>query len=129
MTSQIAVSYADSEDQGSGIKLDAYPQWMIDWGLGYSWPASQLEISINSRHMLDRKAYQRTSLEQSPSELNNYSRFDFHLMKTINEHWKFSLDVTNFLDRDDNVEGQIGVNETRIPEDGITTWLGVRYSY
>jgi outer membrane receptor protein involved in Fe transport len=129
VTNNIAVSYADAEDKGSNISLDAYPEWMIDWGLGYSWPDSQLEMSINSRLMLNRKAYQRTSLEQSPSELDNYSRFDFHLMKTMFKRWQFSLDVTNLLDRNNNVEGQIGVNETRIPEDGITTWLGVKYSY
>ncbi|ARN75047.1 TonB-dependent receptor plug domain-containing protein [Oceanicoccus sagamiensis] len=127
--SNIAIAYADSKDTGNEISLDAYPRWMIDWGMSYEWSGQQLELTLNSRIMLDRKAYQRTSTTLSPSDLDNYVRFDLHLLKTINPHWELSLDILNLQDRDNNTVGQIGINETSIPEDGITPWLGLRYSY
>mgnify|MGYP000556526639 CR=1 FL=1 len=118
-------SYVESESKDPDFSYSAFPKWIANVGVAYSWSEPNLELYLSSQFQHDMK--DATNLGNVSHDLQNYHRVDLNLNWSLSNRISLYCHFKNLFDRD-NVLPSRDDTEFGVPDSGLSIMLGVNYS-
>lgn len=123
-----STSYVQSENTVDHVDYAAFPEWIINLGVGYVIEPWDMEIFLGNRVHLEAKAGPTTSFVPRPEDLPDFWRCDLNITKELDENIRLFASVRNLFDRD-NALPSITNAEKGFPGEPLNVSLGARYQF
>lgn len=128
-TLETSGSYVHSENVTLDQDYAAFPQWILNAGVGYRFVDYKTEIFVNERAHLGADEGQITTAYPDPQPLPDYWRTDVHVATRVSPSTSITFDVRNLFNRDNYLPSiQANPSTGGIPEDELSVKIGLRYA-
>lgn len=127
-TFDFSTSYVKSENADTDVEYVAFPEWIINLGIGYHWEKYKTDIFLNNRIHLNAAEGPITNAVTDPDELRTYWRADLNVVRKVNDSLTTFVNVINLFDRR-NFLPSIQNSENGIPDEPFSVSAGVRYTF
>ena len=127
--SDLSASWVSAETSAGGYNYDGFPDWIINGRFSYELPQYSTLITLDNRIELGRKTFQRSSLSQHSTDLDDYYRADLNITKNYSKKLALSFNVTNLFDNDDLHAVSVRPNETLMSQPDRSFFARLRYDW
>ena len=122
-----SVSYVDTENIDSGITFEAFPQWIVDLGIGYQL-SDQLSVHCATRYSWRESTSSNFLIEGGTGPSVDYTRVDLVAEWRLSANVISRLAVRNLFDRDNSLPSAVN-HEGGLPDNGRNASVGVSWSF
>ena len=116
-----SASYVKSRDITNKLGYKAFPKYIINLAIGYTFN-NGWSVHVNNRAHLETYDTPATTA----TKLKDYWRTDVNISKSYNDKMQLFLNIRNALDRQNNLPSLIN-QAGGIPEPGVTIDMGIQY--
>jgi outer membrane receptor for ferrienterochelin and colicin len=120
----IAAAYTDSENSLDNSDFVAFPEYMLNFNMGYNLPEHKMQFYLSNRGLFNMQA----NPDESSKNLDTYWVTSLNIKYLVSKDSTILLDVRNLFDRD-NVMPSVWGNPNGIPEDGIQASISYKRSW
>ncbi|UZE95031.1 TonB-dependent receptor plug domain-containing protein [Alkalimarinus alittae] len=125
---ETSASYVYSENKETNQWNSVFPKLIVNFGVGYSWPAQQVELFVSNRYHDNVYTGDQALPPFSKTDAPAYFRTDLTINKTFKEDWEIGLALRNIFDRD-NVLPSLANSYNGVPDIEFDAAMTVRYKH
>ena len=122
-----SASYVKSENKTQNLDFSAFPQYIVNVGVGYQFPQNW-NLFVNNRFHFDTTEGPPRSGNPNPDNLKTYWRADLNLNKKISRKMTAYANIRNLFDRKNYLPSLVE-QQNGIPDEGISLDMGLRYQF
>ncbi|WP_250657507.1 TonB-dependent receptor plug domain-containing protein [Alkalimarinus coralli] len=125
---ETSASYIFSENTETNQWNSVFPKLIFNIGVGYSWPAQQIELFVTNRFHNMAYTGDQALPPFAQDEAPAYFRTDLTINKSFKERWEVGLAIRNIFDRD-NVLPSLANSYNGVPDIEFDAAMTLRYKH
>lgn len=121
------ISYVKSTNESLDRDYTAFPQVMLNLGLGYKSRKYAWNFFLNNRVLLEMAEGANRTLDPQ-NELPTYWRVDLNAEKQLSDQLRVAINVRNLLDKENRLPS-LFLAENGVPDDALSVSAEVMYKF